>query len=240
MALDATPMLQYIATTRARTDVPVTVTHVVGAAVGRVLRAVPDVSARVVFGRIRAYPTCDVGFAVDIADGRDLAPVTVREIDQKTPVDIAEEVVAAAARLRSGNDRHHRRSSGFVRWTPTFVLRPALAAAGVLVGGLGIGAFGQPGFPLGGAFISNVGTLGLTEALLAPLPFARVPLYLAVGAVHDVAAVVDGEVVVRPEVVLTATADHRLIDGAHAGRIATLLQTLLANPTVLDESTTPR
>jgi pyruvate dehydrogenase E2 component (dihydrolipoamide acetyltransferase) len=61
-----------------------------------------------------------------------------------------------------------------------------------------------------------------------------VPLYLAVGAVRDAAVVVDGEVTVRPQLVLVATADHRLVDGAHAGRIATSLRHSLADPTRLD------
>jgi len=114
------------------------------------------------------------------------------------------------------------------------VMRPLISAAGVLVSGLGVGAFGQPGFPLGSAFISNVGTLGLDEAFLAPIPFARVPLYLAIGAVHDMPAVVDGAVVVQPQLVLVATADHRLVDGSHAGRLAALLRRFIAEPSLLD------
>lgn len=235
LAIDAAPMLRYVEVTRAATNVPISITHVVGTAVGRVLRAEPEISARVVFGRIRPFPTFDVGFAVDIDDGRDLAPVTVREIDTKTPVDVAREVAAGARHLRGGRDRSHRTGDRLVHLAPTFVMRPVLAVTGVLVGGLGIGALGQPGFPLGGAFISNVGSLGLTEATVAPVPFARVPLYLAIGAVHDAVAVVDGAVVVRPEVVVTATADHRIIDGAQAGRIATSLQALLADPATLDD-----
>jgi pyruvate dehydrogenase E2 component (dihydrolipoamide acetyltransferase) len=66
------------------------------------------------------------------------------------------------------------------------------------------------------------------------VPFARVPLYLAVGAVQDAVVAVDGKVVVRPQVVLGATADHRLIDGAHAGRIAQIIRDLLADPRQLD------
>lgn len=234
VAIDAGPMLRYVEATRSAAGVPISITHVVGAAVGRVLRSEPEISARVVFGRIRPYPTFDVGFAVDIDDGRDLAPVTVRAIDTKSPVDVAREVVAGADRLRGGRDRSHRTSNRLVRLAPTFVMRPVLAVTGLLVGGLGIGALGQPGFPLGGAFVSNVGTLGLVEATVAPVPFARVPLYLAIGAVRDAPAVVDEAVVVRPEVVVTATADHRIIDGAQAGRIAELLQALLADPAAMD------
>jgi pyruvate dehydrogenase E2 component (dihydrolipoamide acetyltransferase) len=113
-------------------------------------------------------------------------------------------------------------------------MRPLIAAASVLVGGFGISAFGQPGFPLGTAFVSNVGTLGLDEAFMAPIPFARASLYIAIGAVRDVAAVVDGAVVVQPQLVLVATADHRLVDGAHAGRVAALLRQLIAEPKLLD------
>ncbi|CAN5756347.1 hypothetical protein BH24ACT5_BH24ACT5_21440 [soil metagenome] len=232
-AIDAEPMLRYIAEIRASTGETVTVTSIVGTALGRVLATVPEARARVVFGRIRPLPTCDVGFAVDV-DGNDLAPVTIRGIDTMTPVDVARALSTGVQSLRDGHDRSHLTSRRLVRWAPTFVLRPLLALTGVVAGGLGIGVFGQPGFPLGGAFVSNVGTLGLTEAVLAPVPFARVPLYVAIGVVHDAVAVVDGIVVARREIVLTATADHRLIDGVQAGRIATLLTSLLGQPEGLE------
>lgn len=228
-SVDASAALGYVAQLRARSGERVTLTHVVGAALGRCLAAVPEVRARVVAGRIVPYPSCDVGFAVDVADD-DLAPVVVRSVDTKSPLEVAREVDRGAMLLRARQDRHHNRSSALVRVVPGWAMRPLLAAAGVLVGGLGVGAFGQPGFPLGAAFVSNVGTLGLDEAYLAPLPFARVPLYLAVGAVRDVPAVVEGDVVAQPQVVLAATADHRLIDGSHAGRVSSLLRDYLSEP----------
>lgn len=233
-SIDATALLAYADQTRASTDVDVTVTHVVGAALGRVLRNVPEVRARVVFGRIVPFPTCDVGFAVNIADGGDLAPHKVEAADTKSPVDIARELTAGVDMLRAGRGGDHRRSSAIVRRLLTVALRPGMWLAGVLVGGLGVSAFGQPRWPLGAAFVSNVGSLGLDEAYLAPVPFARAPLYVAIGAIRDTPAVVDGDVVVRPCFSLVATADHRLIDGAHAGRIATTLRELLADPHQLD------
>ncbi len=117
---------------------------------------------------------------------------------------------------------------------PWWSLRPLVSVGSLVAGGFGLAAFGQPGQPLGVAFVSNVGSLGLDEAFLAPLPFARVPLYLAVGSLRDAAVVVDGQVAVRPQLVLVATGDHRLLDGAHAGRIATILRDLLADPWQLD------
>lgn len=234
--IDAAPMLAYLEQTRARTGQRVTVTHVIGAALGRAIRAEPRVRARVVFGRVYEFDGCDIAFAVDIDGGDDLAPVKVRDADQKSPASIAAELSSAVHRLRSGKDAGHSLTSGLVRALPVWALRPLFAGAGVMVGGLGIGMLGQQGYPLGAAFVSNVGSLGLDEAFLAPLPLARVPLYLAVGAVHDAPLVVDGEIVVRPQVVLVATADHRLVDGAHAGRIARVLRVLLADPSQLDRA----
>jgi pyruvate dehydrogenase E2 component (dihydrolipoamide acetyltransferase) len=109
--------------------------------------------------------------------------------------------------------------------------------ASVVAGGLGRRFLGQAGFPLGTAFVSNVGSLGLDEAFLAPLPFARTPVYLAVGAIQDKPVVVDGAVAVRPVVVLVATADHRIVDGAHAGQLAGIVRDLLLHPERLDTVT---
>lgn len=234
MTVDATPALAYCADARRRTGERVTLTHVVGAALGRGIRAVPEVRARVVFGRIVPFESCDIAFAVDVDGGSDLAPIKVRDVDAKTPVEVARELTAGALRLRAGGDPHHVRSSAIVRRAPGWAMRPLIGAASLLVGGVGVGALGQPPRPLGAALVSNVGTLGLDEGFLAPVPFARVPLYLAIGAVRDAAVAVGGQVELRPQVVLGATGDHRLVDGAHAGRIATALREFLAEPDRLD------
>ena len=237
MTVDISATLSYLEDVRARTGERVTVTHVVGAALGRAIRAVPEVRARVLAGRILPFETCDIAFAVDIDGGTDLAPIKVCDVDTKTPAEVARELAFGAARARAGDDPHHSRSAWFVRYAPPWTLRPLLGAASVLVGGLGVGAFGQPAFPLGAAFVSNVGSLGLEEGYLAPVPFARVPLYVSIGAVRDEAVAVDGAVVVRPCIVVGATADHRLVDGAHAGRIAGVVRELLADPYRLDAPT---
>jgi len=234
MELDVSAALAYLERVRSESGERITITHVVGAALGRALREVPEVRARIVMGRRLDLDTCDIGFAVDIEGGSDLAPVKVLGVDRLTPLEVARAVGAGAGRLRAGEDVAYRRSSGIVRWAPSWGVRPALAFASLVAGGLGRSALGQPGFPLGTAFVSNVGSLGLDEAFLAPLPFARTPVYLAIGAIQDKAVVVDGEVAVRPVVVLVATADHRIVDGAHAGQLAGIVRDLLLHPEKLD------
>lgn len=212
----------------------VRLTHVIGRAVALGLREVPAFNARVVFGRVVPHRRVDVGFAVDIRSGFDLAPAVVRDADLLPTVRIAERLAELARTVRAGEDRGFSFSNRLVRVAPWWTMRPMLAGAGLWAGGLGRPALGQPGSPLGHAFISNIGGLGLDEAYLAPVPLARVPLYLAIGAVRDRPVALDGSVVVRPTVLLTATADHRLVDGAHAGALVAWFRTVLADPGLLD------
>lgn len=235
LAVDAGPLLGRCAELRAATGVPVTPAALVGLAVQRAVEQVPEFHRRVVFGRIAAFRSYDIGFAVDIEGGHDLAPTTVRHADRKTVVEVAAELAAGAQRLRGREDRDHRTTSALARALPWFLLRPLLAVASLLNGGIGIRAFGQPAHPLGSLFVTNIGSLGLDEGYVAPVPLARVPLYVCVGAVVPAARVVDGDVVARPQVVITATGDHRLVDGAHAARLAKLLRELLADPARIDD-----
>jgi pyruvate dehydrogenase E2 component (dihydrolipoamide acetyltransferase) len=232
--IDAGPMLEYAAKRSAETGERVTITHVAARAVALALREVPQFNARVAFGRIVPKDSIDVSLAVDIDGGHDLAPVVVRAADTKPSDRIAAEAAAGVGRVRTGADRNFATSNGWARAIPWFAVRLALGLASVWVGGIGRGAFGQPGFPLGAAFVSNVGSLGLDEGFLAPLPLARCSLYVCLGAIRDRPVVVDGRVEVRPVLVVTATADHRLVDGAHAARLAQFLRDAFADPAALD------
>ncbi|TMK91789.1 MAG: 2-oxo acid dehydrogenase subunit E2 [Actinobacteria bacterium] len=73
--------------------------------------------------------------------------------------------------------------------------------------------------------VSNTGSYG-SEAgtpILAP----GTSVTLAVGVIADRALVVDGQVVARPAATLSLTFDHRVLDGAAAGRALTELVDLL-------------
>ena len=234
MAVDATPILDYCHRRREESGVRVTPGVVVGMAFARGVVEVPAFLTRVVFGRIVPFHSHDVAFAVDIGDGDDLAPTKVCDVDTKSVVDVARELEAGAARLRARQDRGYETSSSIARALPWFVLRPVLATASLLNGGIGVRAFGQPAHPFGSLFVTNIGSFGLDEGYVAPVPLARAPLYVCVGAVNDAAMAIDGEVVVRPQLVMTATADHRLVDGAHAAKLARSVRAALADPDVLD------
>jgi pyruvate dehydrogenase E2 component (dihydrolipoamide acetyltransferase) len=109
-------------------------------------------------------------------------------------------------------------------------MRPMMMVTSTWLGGLGRPLLGQQGNPLGSIFISNVAPLGVEEVFLAPLPFARTPVYISLGTVTDRAVVRDGAVVVVPQFTLCLTGDHRLVDGVQCAIYFDALKRLLADP----------
>ena len=235
MAVDATAVLDYCRRRQAESEVVVTPGVVVGMAFSRGVMTVPAFHTRVVFGRVVAYRDYDVAFAVDIDGGDDLAPTKVYNVDRKSVVEVARELATGAARLRARQDSDYELTSGIAQRVPFWAMRPMLAAASLLNGGIGVRAFGQPAHPLGSMFVTNIGSFGLDEGYVAPVPLARVPLYVCVGAVQDAPMAVHGQVVVRPQLVITATADHRLVDGAHAAALARFVREMLTDHDRLEE-----
>jgi pyruvate dehydrogenase E2 component (dihydrolipoamide acetyltransferase) len=79
--------------------------------------------------------------------------------------------------------------------------------------------------------ISNVGSFGgITGTAIINPPEAAI---LATGKLQDKAVVRDGQIVIRPMMPLSLSFDHRLIDGADAGRFMATLKELLENPALL-------
>lgn len=56
---------------------------------------------------------------------------------------------------------------------------------------------------------------------------------LSIGAIEDRAVVVDGQIVIRPMMTITATFDHRIIDGAKGAKFVNILKEYLGSPSLL-------
>jgi pyruvate/2-oxoglutarate dehydrogenase complex dihydrolipoamide acyltransferase (E2) component len=228
--VDLTAILEFI---ESRKHLSLTLTHLVGGALARAIAANPEVNGRVVLGRVRDFPRIDICFAVDIENGTDLAQCRVTDADRKSLSEIAVELKSGAERLRARLDQNYQRSAGWASIVPSFLMRPMMKVLSFWSGGLGRPLLGQPGHPLGSAFVSNVGRFEMQEAYLAPLPFARTPIYMAIGEIHDAPMAVAGEVKVRKVVTITAVADHRIIDGAHAGKLIKSFKHFLHQPALM-------
>jgi pyruvate dehydrogenase E2 component (dihydrolipoamide acetyltransferase) len=84
----------------------------------------------------------------------------------------------------------------------------------------------------GGTFtISNMGMLGV-EAFTPIINWPECAI-LGVGRIAERAVVRDGQIVARPTMWLSLTFDHRIVDGAPAGRFLARVRQLLENPYLL-------
>jgi pyruvate dehydrogenase E2 component (dihydrolipoamide acetyltransferase) len=234
LTLDAGPALAYLEHLRATTGEKVTLTHLVGRAVAEALKQAPTLNGRVVFGGFRPFPSVAVSFLVSLEDGNDLAKAKVEHADSKSVLDIARELRALAERLRGGKDKAFEGQKGLVRLMPSWLLRPLVWLTGFLTSGLGLSVLGLEAYPFGACIVTSVGMFGLDEGFAPPTPFARVPLYVLVGAVRERPAVEEGALVIRKEVTLCATVDHRFIDGHQGAVLARVIRRAFEEPWSLD------
>ena len=236
LSVDITQGLRYLEEQRVRTGEKVTVTHLVGKAIAEALRRAPTLNGRIVLGRYVPFETVDIAFLVSLEDGNDLAKAKVENVDKKSISALAQELRERTSRLRGGGDNDFEKSKGAIKVMPTWMLRPMVAMTGFLASSLGltIKPLGIQPFPFGSCIITNVGVFGVDEAFVPPTPFARVPVYVLIGAVRDKPVVKDGQVVVQKQVTVTATIDHRFIDGAQLAVLAKTVRSVLENPWQLD------
>jgi pyruvate dehydrogenase E2 component (dihydrolipoamide acetyltransferase) len=234
LSVDAGESLAYVEHLRKTTGEKVTIGHIVGKALALALKQAPGLNGRIVLGRFVPHATVDVTFLVALENGRDLAKTKIERADEKSIADIARALAQGARSLRDGKNAEFEKSKGLVRRLPSWALKPVVWTTGFLTSALGVSAMGLEAFPFGSAIITNVGVFGLDEGYAPPTPFARVPVYVLVGAVKDQPAVVDGEVVSRPTLTITATVDHRFIDGAELATLAKIVRQGIECPWTLD------
>ncbi|WP_439657846.1 2-oxo acid dehydrogenase subunit E2 [Lentzea sp. HUAS TT2] len=230
--VDAQAMLDHIAHVRATSGRHVTVTHLVGRAVARGLARVPELRTRVVLGREHDRESIDVFFITSVHGDKELSGVKISDVAHKSAVDVAEELARRHSAIADGTDPEFGKGKALLGWLPVWLLRPVLRCGAWLTSGLGLDlrAIGLPREAFGGAMITSVGMWGVRRAFSPLAAYYRVPVLVLVGAVEHRAVVVDGEVVARPVLGITATFDHRYVDGSQAVRFAAAAQEYCADP----------
>ncbi|HMV67363.1 MAG TPA: 2-oxo acid dehydrogenase subunit E2 [Myxococcota bacterium] len=229
--------LRYIDAFRAHTGKRLTLTHLMAKAVGLVLADMPDANAILRFQRIYLRQTVDVFFQVAMEDPEtgqiDLSGLVVRDADKRSLAEIVDDFEAAAARVRAGRDAEKEQTRRSFKAMPGFLAGYVLDLLSFLLFTLNLDLrwAGLPRDPFGSAMVTNVGSLGLEEAYVPLVPYSRVPLLIAVGAVKKVPVVTDDDRVEIARVMrLFATFDHRILDGSHAARMARTLHRVFADP----------
>lgn len=237
LEVDASRVLDFVDAGRAH-GVHVTPTHLVGRAIARALAAVPDLNVRLVSGRAIPRRSVDVFFITAVAKGKDLTGVKIEEAELKSAYDIAVELDARSNRMKAGNDPDLARAKRFSEQLPRPLLRVALRATAWLVGerNRSIPALGLAAAPFGSVMVSSVGMLGIPIGFSPLVWMYHVPLLILAGEIKDKPVVEDGHIVIRPILPITATVDHRYVDGAHLAAALRAFQQYLADPFAFEPS----
>lgn len=228
--------VRYIAAFRARTGRRLTVSHLMAKAAAVVLKECPDANAILRWNRIYVRKRIGIFFQVVMddegADKIDLSGATLYDVHEKTLVDICDEFEAKVRSVRARKDPALEKTRQTFLSIPFFMLNAFLRLLSFFsyTLNLDLRRFGVPSDPFGSMMITNIGTLGLDVAYVPLVPYSRVPILLATGAVQDRPVVDNGQVVAGKVMSINATFDHRIIDGFHAAVMSRTLRRWLERP----------
>lgn len=231
LEVDASAALAFIDEARA-TGAKVTMTHMAGKALAYGLGEHPDLNVRMHRGHFIERESVDVFFIASIGDGAELSGVKVERADKRAVVDIASELTERATRIRTGDDVEFGKTKTMLSRTPRRLLHHAMRAAAWLTSDLNLDLkqYGLPRQAFGSVMISSVGMFGIQHAYAPLSPYYRIPLLVLVGEVAMKPAVVEDRIEARPFVTLSATIDHRYLDGFHAARLGRSVREYLDDP----------
>ena len=232
LTVDATNALAYIERESIRTGQKLTMTHFVGCAVARAIKETPSINGYIRFGSFLPHKQVDISYLIALEEGRNLANTKVENADALDLEQMSNSLRSAASSLRKGEDKDFQKSQDSLSWMPTWLIRPLLWTTGWLTSSLGIGLpmLGLSPFPFGSCMITSVGMFGLDEGYAPHTPFARVPIIVLIGALKDTPIAENGSVKIAPMLTLTATIDHRYIDGSQGANLARTIREFFENP----------
>ncbi len=233
LEINAAPALAYLEKIKRETGTKVTLTHIVGKAIAMTMQAHPEINCVLRWGRLYPRKSVDVFFQVaSDQKGADLSGMTIRGADKKSVHNIALEMQEQVDRIRQKGDPGFKQMKKTMGLIPGMFIKLAMNVAEFILFSLNIWSplLGTPKDAFGGVMVTNIGSLGLETGFAPLVPYSRVPLLLAVGAVKPVPVVRDGKVVIEEQMRICVTFDHRLIDGMVASHMSRTITRIFLNP----------
>jgi pyruvate/2-oxoglutarate dehydrogenase complex dihydrolipoamide acyltransferase (E2) component len=228
--------IRYIHEFREKTGKKLTVSHLMAKASAMVLKECPDANAILRWNRVYLRRRIGIFFQVVMTDEGahkvDLSGATIYDVEAKTLLEIYDEFNAKVEAVRARKDPALEKTRATFLGIPYFALGWVLRMISFLsyTLNLDLSGVGIPKDPFGSLMITNIGSLGLDTAYVPLVPYSRVPILIALGAVRDEPLVEKGQIVAGKIMRVNATFDHRFIDGFHASVMARVLKQWMEHP----------
>lgn len=230
--VDATAMVAFL---EAAGDGPrLTPLHLVVAALGRTLKARPQLDRFVAGRRLWQRRVTSVAFAAKeaFADHARLKTVKLPIVEGEALETTARRIHDAVHAGRSGDDRPVDRELSLLGKLPDFALSPIIRLARFLDRWNCLPAALTRDDPLfSSVFVANLGSLGIDRAWHHLYEHGTTSLFCVIGALRPrLVAGPDGAPVVRPTLRLRFTLDERICDGYYAAQSLEILRADLEDP----------
>jgi pyruvate/2-oxoglutarate dehydrogenase complex dihydrolipoamide acyltransferase (E2) component len=239
--MDFTEINRLCVALRAETGVNITPTHFAVRATAETLRRHPELNVLMVRGKPMRRK--DISVFVQVAvkgEGKnvgnaDLSGIKIKDADQKTVVQIAQELAERAGRVRKGEDKDIESTKNLLNTIPGSVLGVLMRVIDTAMFDLemDLSAIGVKPDPFGSAMITNCANFGVHAGFAPLVPMSRTPFLFLLGRTDDKPVVRDGQIVIRPMCRSTATFDHRLLDGYQIGVICNEFKVCMEDPTTM-------
>ena len=183
----------------------------------------------------RIYERRDVDIFLQVApdnSGDNLTGMVIRKCDTKSLEEISDEIRDRVAKIRSGEKDDFSKTTKMLNRMPSFMIGLILRFMCFLNYTLNVWSpiLGSPRDAFGSAMVTSVGMLGLQRGFAPLMPFYRCPIIIAIGKLEQKAIVKGGEIVIEDVLPVSATFDHRLVDGVGASHLLKGLKEYISEP----------
>lgn len=233
--LDVTDLEKYIAQKR-KEGVKTTLTYILTLIIGRAIREeVPELNTYVKRGKIVQREQIDATVSVLLPGGQ-MGSVKVLNADQLTIAELSNGMAEKISNSRKGDENDTMQSKSFLANIPWpfrnwfFKLyRTVTIHWGISLPGLGLDSNS-----FGSYVVSNIGSVGLDTGYGSLLPSSNVSVVWILGSIVKKPVVVNEDIVPRRIMALSATLDHRVVDGSHGGRMFRKIKYYIKHPEMLE------
>ncbi|NOR76510.1 MAG: dehydrogenase [Draconibacterium sp.] len=233
--LDVTELEKFI-TAKRKEGTKTTITYILTLILGRAIRQqVPELNAYVKRGKIKQRKQVDATVSVLLPGGQ-MGSVKVENADKLTIAEMSNEIGQQIAQSRKGNENDTMQSKTFLSSIPWpfrnwfFRLYRAVTIHwGIALPGLGLDANS-----FGSYVVSNIGSVGLDTGYASLLPSSNISFVMVLGSIIKKPVVINDKIEIRRIMAISATLDHRVVDGSHGGRMFRIIKHLIKNPEILE------
>ena len=234
--LDITELEKFIALKR-REGIKTTLTHIMTLIIGRAFRQeVPELNAYIKRGKVVKRESVDAMVSVLLKDD-EMGSVKIENTDKLTIAELTDLIADKIKQSRSGEENRAMKSKYVLSSVP-WPFRNWIFNIYKIVTidwGISLPIINLSSDSFGSYNVSNIGTLGLDTGYAALLPSSNLSIVLIIGKVYKKPVVIDDKIVPRKIFTLSATLDHRVVDGSHGGKLFRFIKYMIKNPHLLEQ-----